>query len=162
MKRIITLFLAIAMMLTFSVTAFAAEPEASVTPALNERVYLDDGTYIIVTLDVEDNGIAPAAAKYTRTGTKTVTDYNEDGEILWRYELTGTFDVHENISVICTSATYTHMIDSIYWNFSDGDAYAMANVAYGKGTFKKKVLFITVNTYRIDISITCDGTGNLS
>ena len=68
----------------------------------------------------------------------------------------------EGVSATCTNATYTQTINDGYWHFSDGNAYAENNVAHGLGTFKKKVLFITLKTYNIDISVTCDAYGNLS
>lgn len=107
----------------------------------------------------EDN---PSSTTFTRSGTKTVENRSDDDELLWQYKLTGTFTVVEGVSATCTNATYTQTINDGYWHFSDGNAYAENNVAHGLGTFKKKVLFITLKTYNIDISVTCDAYGNLS
>ena len=47
-------------------------------------------------------------------------------------------------------------------SFTEENTYAARNVAHGKGVFKRKVLFVTVEEHNIDITVTCDVNGNLS
>ena len=99
---------------------------------------------------------------YQTTGEKTVKNYNKSNELLWTYTLTGYFTVDEGISATCYNATYAHAIYDSAWHFSDGTTSCEENIVHGYGTFKCKFLFVTVQTYVINISLTCDYYSNIS
>ena len=65
-------------------------------------------------------------------------------------------------SSTCIDASYTQTIYESDWTFSDGAAIKSGNTAIGNGNFKLKFFFVTVQTYEIDISLTCDVYGNVT
>ncbi|CCV63915.1 hypothetical protein BN85403380 [Alteracholeplasma palmae J233] len=132
----------------------------------SDIIYYDDGSYLVIetfsyteislfSLEFEVPG------EYTKTGVKTVTMKKDDGSILWTYTLKTIFIINQGISARAIDSTYTTSINNGAWSFSDGNAYNISNVGYGKGTFRHKVLFITIKTVNIDIDLTCDSSGNI-
>lgn len=165
-KRIFFILFATVLSLMLSVPTFATDGIND--PCVMDSchiIYLDDGSYITTELREEISDVSDSVLRsvsLTKKGSKTVTYYDNNGNISWKYILTGEFSVVEGMSAICTNSTYTENIYDNDWSFSNGSATKSVNVAYGVGTFKKKLLFITTKTVNIDISITCDANGNLS
>jgi hypothetical protein len=124
--------------------------------------YLDDGSYIVYTISQENSGFIMLIDEYSKTCQKTVTKYSNNDEVLWVYVLNATFLISDGVSSSCISTTYSTTINDTSWKFSDGNSYYNGNVAYGEGVFKNKVLFVTIQTINIDISLTCDVNGNVS
>ena len=140
--------------------------EQNLSTLNDEVIYFDDGSYIVYSIK-EFNSYAPRSNEiikdsYTKTSQKRVTKYGSDGSELWVYVLNATFFIETGISSECLSSSYSTTINDSSWKFSDGNSSFENNVAYGKGVFKNKVLFITTQTVNIDIALTCDVNGNLS
>lgn len=159
-KTIILLFFIICIILTSSIPTFAVENTISELAEVTEITYFDDGSYIVSTIVTESMPFRTSS--FTKCGHRVVSYYNESDELMWQYTLYGEFNVVSGVSAICTSSTYTQTIYGNRWSFSNGQATASGNSAYGIGTFTKKVLFVTTQTVDIDISINCDVYGNLS
>ena len=127
-----------------------------------EILYLSDGSYIVTTLDVYVVECQARSTSYQKVASKTKTNYDSNGNLIWKYTLTGTFTVNEGASAVCTYAAYSIAIENDEWSFSNGATSWEGNVGYGKGLFQKKFLFVTTQSVEIDISITCDAYGNIS
>lgn len=165
MKKIATFIFTILFILTFSLTSFAETVAPDVLLSDGETItYLDDGDYIITSLTFGADLVNSQRAtnSITKTGTKTVSYYNDDNELEWEYTLTGTFTVNPGVSSVCTNASYSTQIHSNKWSFSDANTYTENNVAHGQGLFKKKVLLITTKKVNIDVTVKCDINGNLT
>lgn len=167
MKKCIFSFLfATVLGLMLTIPAFATD--GTNEPCMMDSchiIYLEDGSYITTVLQEETSvasNLILRSTSLTKKGSKTVTYRDNNGDVCWEYILTGEFSVVEGTSVTCTNSTYTVNIYDSDWSFNNGSATKSVNVAYGVGTFKKKVLFITTKTVNIDISITCDVNGVLS
>lgn len=165
-KRIFSILLTFILMFALAQSAFATGNAISNTSESTTTIYLDDGRYIVVTLITNDISSlsldSRQATSFTKVGNKFVTCYDKDNNLEWKYTLSAEFSVVEGVSATCTSATYSQTIYASGWSFSNGNATKSGNTAYGVGTFKRKVLFVTVETKIIDISISCDVNGNLS
>lgn len=165
-KRIFSILLAFLLVFTLTPSAFAACDIEFVHKNKTEIVYLNNGSYITITLIAKDISTlsltSTNSATFTKAGNKVVTCRDKKGNLEWEYTLFAEFSVVENVAATCTSATYSQTIYASDWSFSNGNATKSGNTAYGVGTFKRKVLFVTVDTANIDISIFCDVNGNLS
>ena len=165
MKKITIFALTLLLMLSFSVTSFAASSTPDALSLTDPTIaYLDNGDYIITSFTFSENFVNSQRSTntITKTGTKTVSYYNDDNELEWEYHLTGTFTVNPGVSAICTNASHSTSIYSSKWSFSDANTYTENNVAHGQGLFKKKVLLIAVKKVNIDVCITCDINGNFT
>ena len=159
-KTFVSLILIISMITSTIIPAFAAEPVSNEISESVTITYLDDGSYIVKT--IVSNPVESRSSTFTKTGNIVASHYSGDDERLWQYTLYGEFLVNSGVSAVCTSATYTQNIYASSWSFSNGQATASGNTAYGVGTFKDKVLFVTIKTVDVDLNIVCDIYGNLS
>lgn len=165
-KRIFSILLTFIFVFALTPAVFAASDIELDDKNTTEIIYLDNGSYITITLVTQD--IYPLSLSstnstpFTKTGNKVVACNDKNGNLEWEYTLFAEFSVVEGVSATCTSATYTQTIYAKDWSFSNGNATKSGNTAYGIGTFKQKFLFVTIETANIDISISCDVYGNLS
>lgn len=158
LKRFAT-FLIVILLLALSLMPISATPSDDVT---SEIIYLENGDYIEISpIRITENKTRSTTA-LTASGERDVTYYDSNDEIEWQYVLTATFTYEPGVSATCTRATYSNTINDNNWTFSNGAATKSGNMAYGVGTYVKKILFITVETYDINIDIMCDTYGNLS
>ena len=159
-KNIIAIVLTLIMMITAVPLTSAAEAPATEANNLTTITYLDDGSYIVKTITSIPS--QTRATTFTKSGNIVASHYSGDDELLWQYTLYADFEVVSGVSAVCTNARYVQNIYASGWSFSDGQATASGDTAYGAGIFKKKVLFITTSTVEIDLNIVCDVYGNLS
>ena len=159
MKRIICLSLSFLLSFIMIVPAYAADDQNNFT---DNVIYFDDGSYLTVHTPVITASNNPRSTSNTITATRPITYTNRNGEIEWEYNLVATFSYVYGSSVTCTNATYNYTINKNSWHFSNGSTSRSGGTAYGYGTFKDKVLFITTQTVNIDTYLTCDIYGNLS
>lgn len=128
-----------------------------------EAIETEDGGYLTVTLVTFSTPGNEKASTYTKTAHKYATQYDVDGNVVWRYTLTGMFSVNSGVSATCSNASYSVENNSSQWHFSDCSASASGNVAHGVGTATKKVMLIIVaETVNIDLNLTCDKYGNIT
>ncbi|MGM9681333.1 MAG: hypothetical protein ACI3XR_07500 [Eubacteriales bacterium] len=146
----------ITMLMVTALPAFAEETGASPvqTDDGSTVIYYEDGSKLTVSPAriVETQSSARATSKTVSSG-RDATFTDSDGTLQWKYTLTATFSYVEGVSSTCTNASYTQTIYDSSWTFSDGSATKSGNVATGSGKYVKKILFITVNTYNIDIHL---------
>lgn len=162
-----TLLIAI---LTLSIIFSTVSPVFADT-TVNSSVTENDGYTIIYFEDGGKLKISSAVVEIdtvSRSNEKTInaykTAYFEDGSgnREWEYTLNATFKYVEGVSSVCTTKYYAYNIYENGWSLSDASTTASGNVARGFGTFTKKILFVTIKTYVIDISLTCDIYGNVT
>ena len=151
--------------------AFAVEPEIVYQPMSVQKsddgtttVYYDNGSILTISAVynvIEDKRTARATQK-TISGSRDAYFTDGNGDFEWKYTLSASFSYVPGVSSSCTSASYSNSTYDSSWSFSDGSATKSGSSAYGKGKYVKQILFVTVNTYNIDLSISCDVKGNLS
>lgn len=148
MKRTITVFICILMLLTmFTVSVSAAE---------NETVYLDDGSYIVISISGMDS-----RATNGKTGSKTYTYYDSDGTVLWKVVLSGTF-TYTGSSSSCTAVDCSVSISDSAWYTISKSSGKSGNSATASVTMGEKLLGVTVKEVPVSLKLTCDANGNLS
>ena len=158
-KRFIACLMAF-VLFTMCVCPINAVDAGAVEANESKIIYFDDGSYIEISGVRQIDNTSRAAQ--TKIGEKDITYTASNGDVEWQYTLTGYFSYDPGVSSTCTYATYSNNISNTNWSFSDGAATRSGNTAYGDGLYIKKVLFVKVKEYIVDISISCDSYGNLS
>ena len=163
MKKIICLFSLLCLaLLYFNQNVLANEKLNDKFELISsETIYFDDGTYIVNEVLEERLEVVFYNNSYSKSGIRNVTKY-DGNNVVWNYKLSANYMIEEGISSSCINSSYSTDIYYSGWSFGDGETYYFENVAYGVGTFYYKVLFITINTEKIDITLSCDCYGNLS
>ena len=161
-KLFIVLFFALLPFCFYSKASFnALEDNDDDLILVSENIeYFNDGSYIITRI-YESLPVLNRDGTYDKIGTKTQF-HHDDNTLSWEYTLTGYFTINPGVSCVCYNSTYSTDIYSNYWSFHDPYNYYSANIAYGEGTFKKRILFITISTIDINLSVSCDAYGNIS
>ena len=148
MKRFLTFILVIS--LVFSLPLFA-----SATQNTNEDIiYMDDGSYIIVTIDSMDT-----RASGSKTGSKSYNFYSSNDELEWKAVLSGTF-TYNGTSATCTSSSCNITVYQNNWYEISKTATRSGNTA--TFTMGRKVLGITVSKKDYSLTLSCDANGILS
>lgn len=158
MKKTISIIFVVLSMLFSVLLSFPANAQLMIVETNSYIEYYEDGSYSITT--IKQSPVARAST-YVVTGEKIVDLYNSSDELQWTYILIGKFSVAYGESVVCTSSTFTHEIYNSGWSLTAHNNTYRNNIACGTATFKKKVLFITTNTYDVDAEIGCDVYGNV-
>lgn len=122
----------------------------------NDIIYLEDGSYFILTLTCMEN-----RAGTNINGAKSYTYYGSNGAEKWKATLSGSF-TYDGSSATCTSSSCSVTIYNNSWYTISKSASKSGNSAFGSATMGYKVLGITTNQVTRDISLTCDKDGNLS
>lgn len=149
MKRTISLIIILLIFALIPYNVFAADVTQS-----DERIYLDDGSYFIISID-------ESSTRSTKTATKTHEYHASDGELLWKVQVRGTFS-YNGTSSTCTSATHTITIYNSSWYTHSQTSYSSGNKAIANVTMKKKTLGIVTSTRSVNLTLACDKDGNLS
>ncbi len=151
MKKIIALFCAMLILISFPITALAND-ETAISSYVE---YLDDGSYIVT--ENETRNISVMATS-TKSHVKTSTYYNADNEKLWSITLTGTF-TYTGSSATCTKSTATYTIYNSRWKVTSAVASKSGRKAVGDFTAKLYTLGIPVKTVTRTLTISCSNTG---
>lgn len=159
MKKWVSVLLTVSLILALCIPVSASEAPLVLNDA--GTYYLDDGSYIVVTVDT--NTLQPMATT-TKTYSTNVSYYDNTNTAKCTIRVTGTFSVNTGVSVQCTDvSTITYIHDSGY-DISDivksttgsgNTASAIANA-----NFVKKG-FIFSNKTPVTVTVTCDKNGNL-
>ncbi len=123
--------------------------------------YLEDGSYIIITISEKTYQTARGTAYY-KNGSKSYTLYNKDNDELCRFTVSGSFYVNPGVSSSCTKASHSVTITDTAWENDSASSYCSGNQAIGDATFIRKLLGIKVDTKSCHVVLTCDTNGNLS
>lgn len=162
LTRIGISLLAIAMLVALCpLSCFAAakdQPQMLLVSQTEE--YLPDGTRIVISI-WEEPAIARGAI-FSKAGSKTFTGYNEQGQSVFAFTVSGTFTVNTGVSASCINATWSHNIYYSGWSLDSASASAYANKAIGNATFRYTPA--TGNSFARSISntLTCNEYGELS
>ena len=161
MKKILCSFITIVMLTLSTISPTNAQsPQEDLRDAHSSSItYNDDGSYFVTTVEIISSSRATAQ---TVSGIKNVHLYNSSDELVWTHTIVGTFTLVKGVSVQCTNSTYSSTIYDDSWSLTAHDNYYSGNIAYGTATYKKKVLFITTNTYDVNAGLKCDVNGNFS
>lgn len=120
----------------------------------------NDGSYYVIRVyeenkrDDDDDNII--------TDFKIYEFYDSDDTLLWEFRLIAQFEVIPGVSVACVYSNYVNFIYQSGWSFENGESHYSGAYAYASGTFKKKVMFITIDTRNVNLSLYCDIHGNVS
>lgn len=161
MKKIFSCLLAFVFVLTVMVcpvSAKTAEPTSTIVSETTE--YFADGSSVTTTIQEESVNITRALT--TKSGSKTDTVKDSNGNVLYKFKVTGTFAIYSNGNCNCTSATRSHTIVASGWSCKTSEAHTSGASAVATGTFVKKVLGITTASKDTTVTLTCDANGNLS
>lgn len=167
MKRILLCLLTVVCCMTtipFFASAETIQVSANDTQVINSYTeYYDDGSYaeVTVTKDVTDTGMSVMATSYSVTGSKSYTWYDSNGVALWKFTVHGSFTFTPGVSSTCNSASHNAYSYDGAWSCSSASSYASGNKAIGNATFKRKILFVTVDTRNIEVILTCNNNGDL-
>ncbi len=164
-KRLLSFIIVLTVLLGSSITAEAAT--ASYSPAV-----MSDGSKVFVFEDGSRLTVSAPRCAYSSSDpsktlqTKTVqidsSFVDSNGEPEWRYTLTCVFSYEYGVSSTCTNAYYNQTIYQGNWTFSNGAATVSGNRGTGTGHYEKKILFITVKSIDVLLTLTCDVYGNVT
>ena len=144
-------------------TDVAASPTRPASKIVSETVEVfPDGSKIVTIVREDISSVLPMATSYNKSGNKSITGYNSNGEAAWTFTLNGTFHVETGVSATCIDASYSSSILKSGWSLKSGSASSSGNSAFGSGTFVRKTLGITVETRDVSLTLSCDANGNLS
>lgn len=151
MKKLITLLLAAACMLSLTVPAMAHGAE-------DRMIHYDDGSYLVIsTMEIPET-----RAGNTTTGNTKATYYNSDHVLQWTVTLYGAF-TYNGSSSTCTKASINVTISgSDGWSCTSKTADSSGSSAVGSATIIRTVSGEVVSTRTVPLRLTCDRNGNLS
>lgn len=154
-KLFITIIMSLAVFFNcFALPAGAVNEEKTISTSIE---YFDDGSYLVTTLTEETTN----SRANTKTGNKTYTHIDSNGNTSWTYKITGTFSYTGSTST-CTAVSDSYTISNDNWHMSSHSCSKSGNTANGTVTMKYKVLGITANTITRNISLSCSASGTLS
>lgn len=167
MKKLVLVLVIVAVLFASPFHTFAAE-EQVVSAASSDNVeytYFEDGSYMVTVLTVEDVQASNTRAgdSYTISAKKYTKYYDTSDNLDWTVTLKGSFFVQSGNpdSGNCLSAELTFDINDSAWGKYDVDVRPITNNAYGFCLMKCKVLFVTIQTVEVTLTIGCDSQGNL-
>lgn len=163
MKKTLTLLLAITLLI--SIFAFPAnassEPSIAVPGTVVDVEYLDNGDYIITT--IEDNSIIlPDASTNSTTVTKTKTSsfYNSAGDVMWYIKVQGTF-TYDGSTSKCNSAAHKAAAIGSTWSIRSASSSKSGNTATATAT-ARHTSGVGYNDYTRSVTLKCSKTGVFS
>jgi len=149
-KRLLCLVLSLLMFLSVFPVVQAS------SPAEEQIIYLDDGRYIVVTIDV-----SVSRSIYSKTGQTKYESFSSDGILEWKIVLNATY-IYTGTSATCTQSTISVTVYADNWYEVSKTAGKSGASATGSVTMGRKVLGVTVAKETYDLSLTCSPTGTLS
>lgn len=161
MKRLISIFCSVLLVLRFVPNVSASELEKSEELVLvSETVKcLEDGSSIITS--VYEEVVQTRSNLYTKTGSKVDRYVSAEGETVWSLTVHGEFRIIEGASVTCTSASCSTAIYNDAWSCTRKSASPSGNQAVANGVFEMRVLGIVISTENVNVTLSCDPYGNL-
>ena len=154
MKKLISVFLALLMLLSFPMISYAGDSE--IDEYENRYVeYYKDGSYSVTTIE-----ISPITTLATSTvkQTKTTSHYNSDNEKEWAITVTGTFN-YTGSSATCTNSSVSYNIYDKNWKVTSAQASKSGRTATGEFTLKRYFLGVPIKTENKTLTLTCSNTG---
>lgn len=162
----IALLLVFSLLMPLATTSARAEeigPLPTDTIVSETTEYFEDGTSL-TTVITERIVAQPQAASniVKKEGMKTVYARNKDKEVLFSLMVHGYYTINMGVSATCTlSGCMAKVVDTAWTKESDVPTYT-ANKAIAEAKFVRKVLFVTLETRVLKVTLTCDKNGVLS
>ena len=125
------------------------------TITVGHVTYLSDGSVLI-----ESVPKVIQTRSYVITSHKTVYHRDSSDNLLWSATLTGTF-TYNGSSSSCTAASCSTSINDSAWSQKTLSTYTSGSSANADVTMVKKILFVTVETVNVLVTLTCDKDGHL-
>ena len=119
-------------------------------------ILLDNGAYLI-----EGKASEQFSSRSVKDGSKSVYYTDSNGVLQWTATLYGTF-YYDGTTSYCTDAYCITSVQSGNWSESANNSSHSGNAAFASVTMVRKFLFIVVETETVNITLTCDASGNLS
>lgn len=129
----------------------AAEPVADTV-----RIDLEDGSYCIITLTVQETPRV-RSGRTTVSATKIKEYYDGNDKLVWSLSVHGTF-TYDGTTAEATAARYSYEINDSDWSFKSGSASYSSATATANGTF----LYLKLWPNTDSVSLTCSPKGVLS
>lgn len=157
MKKLKKLF-ALGLVLCLSAAVLLIPAEAADANGEAQVIRLEDGSYVIVTIEYDQlqSEAAPFSAQSITSGTKSYEYYNSTDELAWVFRVHGTF-TYDGRTAEATAAACSHAIYDSRWSFVEGSASYSGDTATATGNFK---LFIFSPS--ATLTLTCSPDGELS
>ncbi len=155
MKKTFIFILTLVMLFSCTFAASATE-QVFDSNIITEIEYFEDGSYAVTTLEIFES----ARATNTKTGKKTKTVYDSNGNVDFSVTLTASFS-YTGSSATCTSATASKSISDSTWTVTTS-ASRSGRTGTASYTGVQKVLGVTFDTVDGSIIISCSNTGVLS
>lgn len=150
MRRILCCLLVLTMAICALPVLSCAERDSS------NIKYFSDGSYTIT--EIHRGSVRSSRSV---TGSKVNTHYDSDGTAKWKAVLTGSF-TYTGSSAKCTSSSANVTIYDSAWFTVSKSASKSGNTASAQITMGRKVSGVTVAKVSSDMTLSCDGNGNLS
>lgn len=154
-RRLTGLFICFVLLMASSITVFAESPEP------DEIIYLEDGSYIEITIEEEPPTIQLFASTKTKTASKTAQAKNSSGAKIWYVKVTGTFS-YNGTSSSCTKSIATAASQHSSWSIKSKSPSKSGSTAKATATAVKKLDGTVTQTMTRTVSLTCSKSGALS
>lgn len=155
MKKIITVLIMVLLFLS-SLTSISANNST--------RTYIDevfeDGSYIEIVIEEHETS-SLTREMTTKTGKKTATYKDSNGNELWTFYVSGIFKYDGSTST-CTSSVVNASSLNSNWKIHSKSATKSNATASATCTAKQYTLGICVKTVTRNLSLTCSPNGTLS
>lgn len=123
-----------------------------------------DGSYaeIEIAETITYNRFSVQSSTYTKNGYKTYKWMASNGTIYLTFTVHGTFQINSGVSSTCIANSHDASVNDGNCSVASSSSYRTGNQAIGNATFKRKFLFVTVDTKNVELILSCDVNGNLS
>jgi len=130
---------------------------AEITEKTDNVIKFDDGSYITITIQE-----SVSRASYVKTGSKTYTYRDYDGNLQWEAVLSCSF-LYDGTTSSCTGGIcQVTVYDDDWYEYSNSTSRSGATATTELTMGLKGIFGITVQKYNCTITLTCDKNGNLS
>lgn len=154
MKKLISAFLVLLMLLSFPMISYANDTEMAEYE--NGYVeYYEDGSYSVTNIEI--NTISTLATSTVKQ-TKTTSHYSSKNEKEWDITVTGNF-TFTGSSATCTNSSVSYNIYDKNWKVTAAVASKSGRVATGEFTLKRYFLGVPTKTVNQTLTLTCSNTG---
>ncbi len=157
MKKLFAV-LTLCCILTSSLACPVFATQAEIVETTAQIQYFDDGSYLVTEIET----IRSARATNTVSAQKVIDYYSGNDDLLWSFYIYGTFTYNSGVSSTCIAASCESEILDSAWSCSEKTATPTGSSAFARGVFKKKFLFVTIDTQTVEAYLTCDKYGNIS
>lgn len=156
MKKTLCTFLTVLITTMFlSTTTFAANPSNI------EIEYLDNGSYIVTSIEELVDESEMSLYSTTTTKSKTATYYNAENVAKWYVKVTGTF-TYGNGTSKCINSSVAAESYATTWKITSKSASKSGNTASANAIAKQYFDGTVVKTINRTVTLTCSPTGEFS